>query len=267
MGWAWKLGLTVVSVVLVLMLARLGGRRGAGMVAALPTITAPALAWLAHDHGDGFAAEAAVASVAACALLAVFAVVHAHVARYRGVATTLCCGLVAAALFAEPVARASTTLVAALSVAVGACVLALLCLPRPPRGALGGIRTPLAATALAAGALGALTTLAAPLFGSVVCGLLASLPLVSGAVAASEHASVGHAGVAQFHRGYVCGLVSRASFCATFALLAVSLGWLQASLVAASCAAGIGLLMHRVGASGGRGAPSASAADLLPEAG
>ena len=228
MDWFWKALLTAGSVLMVMALARHGGRRTAGMVAALPTVTAPALAWLAHDRGNAFAAEAAVA----------------RVARHRGVVTTLSCGIVGAAMFAAPVALASSTLLAALALAVFSCMLALLCLPVPPRHALLPVRTPLVATALVAAGLGLLTVAAAPLFGSFVSGLLASLPLISGAVAATEHASTGHVGVAHFLRGYVTGLLARASFCATFALLAVPVGWEMASLVAALCAAGVGLVVH-----------------------
>ncbi len=244
MDWFWKALRTGGSVLMVMALARHGGRRTAGMVAALPTVTAPALAWLAHDRGNAFAAEAAITSVAACAMLAAFAVVHARVARHRGVVTTLSCGIVGAAMFAAPVALASSTLLAALALAVFSCMLALLCLPVPPRHALLPVRTPLVATALVAAGLGLLTVAAAPLFGSFVSGLLASLPLISGAVAATEHASTGHVGVAHFLRGYVTGLLARASFCATFALLAVPVGWEMASLVAALCAAGVGLVVH-----------------------
>ena len=59
MEWLWKALLTAGSVVLVMAIAGRGGRRTAGMVAALPTVTAPALAWLAHDRGAAFAADAA----------------------------------------------------------------------------------------------------------------------------------------------------------------------------------------------------------------
>ena len=246
MDWVWKALLTLGSVLLVLALSRRGGPRAAGIAAALPTVTAPALAWMAHDRGDAFAAQAAVASVAACAMLAAFAVVHARVARHRGVVTTLCCGLVATALFAEPVALASTTLAAATALAAVSCVLALRCLPMPPRHAPRPVRTPIVATALVAAGLGALTVAAAPLLGSVASGLLASLPLISGAVAATEHASTGPVGVAHFLRGYVSGLPARASFCATFSLLGVPLGWFDASVAAGLCAAGVSLLMHRL---------------------
>jgi hypothetical protein len=242
MDWLWKALLTAGSVLMVMAIARRGGRRAAGMVAALPTVTAPTLAWLAHDRGSAFAAEAAVASVAACAMLAGFAVVHAHVARHRGVVTTLSCGIVSAAMFAVPVALASGRLLAAIALAVFSCVLALLCLPVPPRHALLPVRTPLVATALAAVGLCMLTVAGAPLLGSFASGLLASLPLISGAVAATEHASSGHVGVAHFLRGYVVGLLARASFCAAFALLVAPLGWETASLAAALCAAGMALV-------------------------
>jgi hypothetical protein len=246
MDLVWKALLTAGSVLVVMLLARHGGRRAAGTVAALPTVTAPALAWLAHDHGAAFASDAALACLAACAMLAGFAVVHAHVARHRGVVTTLACATVGAALFAAPAALASATLAAALALAVPSCVLALLCLPAPPGHALTPTRTPIAATALAAAGLGLLTVALAPLLGSFASGLLASLPLVSGAVAATEHASAGHAGVAQFLRGYVRGLLARACYCAVFALLAVPLGWIVASALAAALACAVGLLVHRI---------------------
>lgn len=246
MELVWKALLTAGSVAVVMLLARLGGRRTAGIVAALPTVTAPALAWLAHDRGDALAAEAAIASLAACAMLAAFAVVHAHVARRCGVVTTLCCGAGAGAVLAGPTALASGTLTAALSLALLSCVLALLCLPAQPRHALLPTRTPVVATALAAAGLGVVIVAGAPLFGSFAAGLLASLPLIGGAAAASEHAAVGHAGVAFFLRGYVAGLLARASFCTAFALMAVPLGWLWASLAAALCAGGVGLLTSRI---------------------
>jgi len=177
-------------------------------------------------------------------MLAAFAVVHARVARHRGVVTALGCGIVGAAMFAEPVALVSSTLPTALALAIFSSMLALRCLPVPPRQALLTVRTPLVATALAAAGLGLLSVAAAPLFGSFASGLLASLPLISGAVAATEHASTGHVGVAHFLRGYVTGLLARAAFCAAFALLAVPVGWEMASLAAMLCAAGVGLVVR-----------------------
>jgi uncharacterized membrane protein (GlpM family) len=245
MDWVWKALLTAGSVLLVMLLARHGGRRAAGAVAAMPTVTAPALAWLAHDRGDAFAANAAVASLAACAMLAAFAVVQVHVAQRRGVVGTLACGAVGAAMLAAPAALASATLAAALPLAASSCALALLCLPSPPPHALPPARAPIVATALAAAGLGLVTAALAPLLGIFAAGLLASLPLVSGAVAVSEQASAGYAGVAPFLRGYVRGLPARAVFCVAFALLAVPVGWIAASAVAALLSGAVGLLLQR----------------------
>jgi hypothetical protein len=250
MEWVWKALLTAGSVLLVMLLARHGGRRAAGAVAALPTVTAPALAWLAHDRGDAFAAHAAVASLSACAMLAAFAVVQVHVARRRGVVVTLACGAMGAAVLAAPAALASVTLAAALPLAVSSCALALLCLPPPPPHALPPARAPVVATALAAAGLGLVTAALAPLLGIFAAGLLASLPLVSGAVAVSEQASSGYAGLAQFLRAYVRGLPARAVFCVVFALLAVRLGWIAASAVAALLSGAVGLLLQRTPSTG-----------------
>lgn len=247
MEWLWKALLTAGSVLLVMAIAARGGRRRtAGMVAALPTVTAPALALLAHDRGTVLAADAAVASVASCAMLAAFAVVHARVARHRGVAATLGCGVLGAALFAEPVVLAGSTLVASIALALFSCVLALRCMPMTPLKVPLPARTPLVATALAAAGLGLLSVAAASLFGSLASGVLASLPVISGAVAAREHACAGHVGVANFLRSYVTGLLAHASFCATFAVLVVPAGWVVASTAAALCAGGVALLISVV---------------------
>jgi hypothetical protein len=243
MEWLWKALLTAAAVLLVMDLARRGGRRTAGMVAALPTVTAPALVWLAHDRGDAFASNAATAGVAACAISAAFSVVYAHVARRRGVATAMCCAMLAAVVCAGPVALASTTLLAAVALAVVSCTLAWLCSPVPPDSTRRLVQAPILATALTATVLAAFTVALAPLFGSVASGVLASLPLIGGAVAATEHLSGGHASAAHFLKGYVCGLLPRASYCATFAWLGVPLGWFDASLAAASCCGAVGLFI------------------------
>ncbi|MFN9185151.1 MAG: DUF3147 family protein, partial [Betaproteobacteria bacterium] len=74
MDWAYKAVLTATTVALLLAVAQLFGRRLAGILAGLPTVTGPALVWLALDHGTDFAVEAALGSVAASALCGLFAV-------------------------------------------------------------------------------------------------------------------------------------------------------------------------------------------------
>src|SRR4051794_22050881 len=104
MDWLLKAVLTAGTVLLVMVTAREGGRRLAGLVAALPTITAPTLAWLVHDEGMPFAVSAAVGSVAACAMLAVFALGYARAARHGSAAIAIVCGLGGALAMAVPAA-------------------------------------------------------------------------------------------------------------------------------------------------------------------
>lgn len=51
MDWSNKAMLTAATVAALLALARLFGHRLAGILAGLPTVTGPALLWLALDHG------------------------------------------------------------------------------------------------------------------------------------------------------------------------------------------------------------------------
>lgn len=107
MEWLFKAALAAGTVLLVTAAAQRFGPRAAGAVAALPTITAPTLAWLAHERGIGFAAGAAVGSVASCAVLAAFGLGYALAARRCGVLMSMACGLASALLLALPALAAS----------------------------------------------------------------------------------------------------------------------------------------------------------------
>ncbi len=76
MDW-FKAGLTAGMVLIVTLVARRCGPRLAGVIAALPTVTAPALGWLAHDRGTAPAISVAIASVSVCAMLAAFTLAYA----------------------------------------------------------------------------------------------------------------------------------------------------------------------------------------------
>ncbi|MBZ8141339.1 MFS transporter [Rubrivivax gelatinosus] len=93
MDWVFKVVLTAATVWVVMVVAGRSGRRLAGVAAALPTITAPTLAWLIHERGVGFAMDAAIASVSACAMLAIFTLGYALASRRRGHVCALLCGL------------------------------------------------------------------------------------------------------------------------------------------------------------------------------
>lgn len=239
MDWLFKAVLTAGTVLLVMAAARQGGRRLAGVVAALPTITAPTLAWLAHEQGVAFAISAAIGSVAACGMLAVFALGYARAARCGGgAAVALVCGLGGAAVMALPAEVASTHLANALTLALGSCAIAFVAMP-----SLGAevasrqrSRRSMFLVAATAGTLTALAATIGPSMGGFATGLLSSLPLITGAVAMTEHTACGHRAATHFLRGYVGGLFGKAAFGVAFALLAPRVGAETALVLACACA-------------------------------
>ncbi|CAN5833662.1 hypothetical protein BH11PSE8_BH11PSE8_30330 [soil metagenome] len=247
MDWFFKAALTGGTVLLVMLVARRGGRRWAGVFAALPTITAPTLAWLAHEEGMAFAISAAVGSVAACAMLAGFALGYARASRYGGAALALACGLVGAAAVALPAEAASAHLADALVLALGCSALAFAAMPNA--GAeLASPRRPWHSMLLVATGVGGLTACAAtlgPSLGGFATGLVSSLPLISGSVAMAEHTTSGHRAATIFLRGYVGGLVGKAAFGAVFALLAPRIGALAALSLGCACAALMSMVRTR----------------------
>ncbi len=240
----FKALLTAIMVLLVMEVARLSGRRWAGVAAALPTITAPTLAWLVHERGVAFAVNASIASVSACAMLAMFSMGYACAARRMGKAGALLCGLAGALALAWPAFAASSHLADALMLGLGCSALALICIPigTPLAAARARPRHSLAWMALAAGSLTALAATAGPALGPFATGLLSSLPVISAAVAVFEHAHGGHRAVANFLQGYAWGLFGKVAFGAVFVLLAPRIGAAVALLLACACAGFMSLL-------------------------
>lgn len=245
----WKAAGTAITVAVVLLMARRTHRRLAGLAAALPTVTAPALLWLALDQGAAFAAAAAVASVASCVMQAGFALGYARAPRRLGPAVALACGLATTVGLAIPALAVGDGLAAAGCAAVAALIGCRLLLQRTgagnakpciqPAGGLGEIALTVVASALlstAASSLGAQ-------WGASAAGLLASLPVVSGTVAVVEHVRHGPAAAHEFLHAYTGGLFGRVLFGTAFALAAPSwgAGWalllaIALSLVAAAAA-------------------------------
>lgn len=230
MDWWAKGLLTMGSVALVLVLARRWGGGAAGIVAGLPTTTAPALGWMAHEQGASFAAHAAAATVAACALMAAFALAYAHASlrlRPRGVA--LAWGAAAALAMVGPVLAAGRHLLPAVGLAAVCSLLAWRAWPAHRPGAVVAAAPPRvwAATALpaiVAGVLSLVPAAAGPLIGTLAAGLLASLPVVSITVAMARHADAGPAAARQFLLGTVAGLAGRMAFGTVFATALPGLG-------------------------------------------
>ena len=233
MDWIFRAVLTAVTVFLVVQAARRIGQRAAGVIAALPIITAPALVWVSHEHGVGFAVHAAVGSVSARAIMAGFAIAYARGTRLGNVATALAFGLAGAVAIALPAALAIDRLAQALALAIVCCSVAMVSLP----GGRNRVASPrqsgsaAVAVALASGGLAAWAATIGPELGGFATGLMSSLPLIGSGVAILEHKKSGPRAAAQFRHGYLRGLFGKMAFGAVFAWLAVPVGTPSALLV------------------------------------
>ncbi len=248
--------LTAITVAVLLAIARLSGRRIAGLLAGLPTVTGPALVWLALDHGARYATEAAIGSIAACTLCAVFALAYERASRRAGAIAALALATIASVASAPPLHWLGGSLLPALLVAaiVSPAVQAAL-----PKGNDAMQRTrrsgEVLTTALASGAVTWLVAVCATSVGPFWAGVLASPPLVAAAVVMQQHRTAGHAAVCGFLHAYVGGLLGRAAFGAGFALLIVPAGVTTATIVASLAGGALG-----VAASWSRGQSSIAAA-------
>jgi hypothetical protein len=232
--------LTAVLVGLLLVAALRWGRGAAGLLAGLPTVTGPALLWLALDLGPAFAAQAAPGAVAAAIPCALFAVGYGFASRRHGPARALLVALLAGALPLPALAGVHWPLAAWLAFAT---VVAVAC-----QGALGVLAHADAASGTAAGSgpgpaprqgwlttaavSGLVSALAAALAGAVGpfwAGVLTSPPLLAAAVAVVLHARPrGAAEALRFLHGYTAGLLGRGLFVAAFGALVVVTGTLPA---------------------------------------
>jgi hypothetical protein len=224
MDWAYKAMLTAALVALLLTVSQLFGRRLAGVLAGLPTVTGPALVWLALEHGRHDAVQAAIGSVVGCALCALFALAYERVSRHRGVGAALLAAAVASLLPTPAVELLDGQLLLSVLVAAALVLASAAAMPaRPaPRVAVIARGEPWL-TAGVAGAVSGAVALAVPQLGPFWAGVLASPPLIAAAVAMRQHAIGGADAAAPFLRGYVSGLLGRIAFIAVFALL---LQWL-----------------------------------------
>lgn len=231
-------GLSATVVAGLLLAVRHLGHGIGGLLAGLPTVTGPAVVWLALDRGDDFATLAAHGAVAAAAPCALFALVYAGLAARHGRALALLCAgsvsllsLPALALPALPQWHrpvAVTLLVVAL-----VCVGCLALIPggsrqparRAPAGAADApakgfspVRTAVI-TVLVTAVMSTLSSLLARPIGAYWAGVLCSMPLLAAAVALALHRPGGMLQVRDFLRGYTAGLVGRSVFVALFGML------------------------------------------------
>jgi len=232
---------TAVVVALVMTAARRHGDRTAGLLAGLPIVTLPALAWIAGSGGAELASRTAVGSVAGCLLAPVFAIAYGRAARRWRPAGCLAAALAAVggalALACRLPAPAAPGPALGLSFAAG--LVALRCLPAGPP-TVAGRRAPatlsIGASAGLVGLVSALVASLATAAGPHLAGLAAGLPTIGLAAVVEQHRDRGAASVSPFLRAYVVSSLGKALFGALFPLAAGSCGaWMALPLALAAC--------------------------------
>lgn len=244
MDTVYKAMLTTMTVAAVLLAARVLGRRAAGLLAGLPVITLPALAWLAQDQGAAFAGRSAVGSLAACTMAPWFAAAYQRLARTRGVIASLAgAGAVAAAAGVVLHALEPWPLLLLLA-ALGSSRLVLHCSRRGGLAA-GSSSLPRAragepwATAAAAGLVSVAVAWAASSVGPYWAGVMASLPLICACTLVHLHLVAGGSALSGFVGGYALGIGAKALFAYGF-VVAVPLVGAGGAFAAAALAGAAG---------------------------
>lgn len=261
---AWGPGLqrgvlAAFAVAVLLLTARRLGHSAAGWLAGLPTVTGPALAWLALDHGAAFASAAASGGVVGGAACALFALGYGRASARCARAASLLQALLVSGLPLAVLALwqlqggmgLKTTLVCLppeagmggdwlppllLPATLALCASCAAALPAGRAEAAGATRQPgasgWAATAAVSGLVSMLACLLAPALGPFWVGVLSSPPLLAAAVAWELHREPGADSVARFLRGYTRGLIGRSVFVALFGVLLTPAGLLAAAAMA-----------------------------------
>jgi hypothetical protein len=240
---------SALAVAALLWAARRWGRGLAGLLAGLPTVTGPAMVWLAVDRGGEFAAQAGHGAVLAALPCGLFAVTYAVLAQRHGRVASL---LAATALCALPLPlllQPGWPMAGCLLLAAAASLGCVRLIPRqalrvlPPAGARSGAAAA-ACTVLATGTVSMLCSLLAPVLPPLWVGALTSPPLLAAAVVWTLHGQGCPGRVQDFLRGYTAGLLGRSVFVALFGSLLVQHGLGQALCAAVVCALALGLLAH-----------------------
>jgi uncharacterized membrane protein (GlpM family) len=256
----FKLSVTPLLIVGLTLAARRWGPKVGGLLTGLPLASGPILAFLALQHGLGFAARAALGTLSGIASVAVFCLAYATAARRWPWPV---CALAGAGSF-----LALTTILrplrwelipaTALTLAVLSLVLYLLPQPalvsarrQPPRWDLpcrAGVTTLFVVV---------LTSLSSTL-GPRLSGLLAPFPAFALVLAAFTHAQQGATGSIVFLRGIVLASFASCGFFLASCLSLPRLGLAATLALATLLALFISWLSYRMDASAAQPKPASS---------
>ena len=239
-----------VLVALATLVGRRWGARAGGLVSAFPAVVGPVLLIISQQSGAVAAARAADATLLGLVALSGFALAYGRTAQGTPWPGSLAAGWVCA--IAAAAAAGWSLAGAGLAVALAAAVLSIAAarsaLPRPAKqphhsSALSRPRGGIAMRMALTSALIVLLTTASRLFGPVVGGMLAALPVLASVLAVFTHREHGSDATIGLLGGMLTGMASFVAFCAAVALLAVPAGTAVAFGVATLCAVAAQALM------------------------
>lgn len=215
-----KLTLVPALIAAVTLIGRRYGPRVSGLVAGMPIIGGPIVAFLAVEQGPAFAAQGAVGALAAVAPLVAGCIAYAWCARTRNWPIALAAswavyiaGAALLALSGPGIAGAAALAVASLAAGSRAYPPSALPTATPPRGGM------LLRMAAALALLLALTGAAARL-GPTWSGVLTSFPVAASILPVFAHREQGPGAASLLLQGLTLGLAAYAAFMGVFALLA-----------------------------------------------
>lgn len=220
--------LKLVLTPLLIAAASLAGRRWGpavgGWFVGLPLTSGPIALFLALDHGVGFAAAAAVGSLAGALAEAAFCVVYAVAAR-RGWPTSLAAATIAFAAVAAVLQATGLSLVLTAACALASLALALALMPRgsAPAAPPAPPAWDLPARMIITTALVLLITGAALALGPRLSGVLATFPVYAAILTVFAHRASAAAAI-QVLRGLLLGLFAFAGFFVVLGTLIEPLG-------------------------------------------
>ncbi|MGH7302500.1 MAG: hypothetical protein ACRELZ_04370, partial [Candidatus Rokuibacteriota bacterium] len=220
-GLALKLVLTPALIGAVSMAGRRWGPGVSGWLVGFPLTSGPVAFFLALDHGESFAAGAAVGSMTGAAAQAVFCVLYGRSAHGRRWAMALLVGSLGFAAATVALQLTSLALVPLLALVLGTIVVALVFMPRDsgdPRPAPPP-RWDIPARLVVTTAIVLLLTTLAPALGPSLTGLLATYPLYGAILAGFAHHLEGPGPAVRVLRGLLLGLFAFAGFFFVLTLL------------------------------------------------
>ena len=208
------------------LVGRRWGQAVGGWLVGLPLTTGPVAFFIALDHGETFAASAALGSLGGAAAEAAFALAYGRLATRSHWPLALLAGSAAFAAGAVVLERLSLGPWALVLVVVGALVVGIRLLPAgaPRPTPAPPPRWDLPTRMLLATVVVLLLTTLAPRLGAHVSGLLATYPLFATILTAFAHRLQGAGAAVSVLRGLLYGLFAFAAFCLVLALGLARLG-------------------------------------------